>query len=234
MRTPIVTTLVAAIILFLPILVNAQENCSQYYPMSKGTKYTLSTYDKKGTEVKQSINEIIDFSESGNASRATIQTTLKDLKKNEDFTATFHVTCEGDKITLDINDMLQKQMESEMEGKDVTVVIEGTDPVYPNNLEVGQSLPDVRSDIKISSGSANFNFHVYSTNRKVVGKEKVTTPAGTFDCVVITMDNDIKTLLPKSGSSKSWMAEGVGMVKQEDYNKSGKLTESQVLTSFSR
>lgn len=33
--------------------------------------------------------------------------------------------------------------------------------------------------------------------------------------------------------SRVWIAEGIGMVKQESYNKSGKLMASSVLTAYS-
>jgi len=71
-------------------------------------------------------------------------------------------------------------------------------------------------------------------NREVIGKETITTPAGIFDCYVISYNIDLNTNMgmSQSNSAKQWIAEGVGMVKQEDYNKKGEITSSSLLTSF--
>jgi hypothetical protein len=37
-----------------------------------------------------------------------------------------------------------------------------------------------------------------------------------------------------TGSAKQWLAEGVGMVKQESFNKKGKLTGYTELTAFTK
>ena len=69
-------------------------------------------------------------------------------------------------------------------------------------------------------------------NRKVEGKESVTTSAGTFDCFVISYDHESKMGIKIRGSAKQWYSEGVGMVKQENYNKKGKLMGSSLHTLF--
>lgn len=213
------------------ILLNAraQESCSQYYPTKVGVKYEMTSYDKKKRKTQVTNSEVVSFAND----KATIHSVVKDLKKDKITEADFHVICQGDQIMMDLNEMMEEVMKAEMdESEDVSVHITGTDPVVPNNLEVGQSLPDAKSDIAISSGSTNFNFHVYYTDKKVVGMETITVPAGTFDCVVISMNSDTKMLISASGKSKQWIAEGVGLVKQEDYKKNGKKSGYQELTSI--
>lgn len=46
----------------------------------------------------------------------------------------------------------------------------------------------------------------------MVGKETITTTAGTFDCFVITSGHESKMGLKFSNTSKHWLANGVGMV----------------------
>ena len=71
-------------------------------------------------------------------------------------------------------------------------------------------------------------------NRKVEGNETVSTPAGDFECYVITYDTEYKMGIKMTMSSKLWLSEGYGMVKQENYNKKGALIGSSVLTSFEK
>ncbi|MFT5942941.1 MAG: hypothetical protein ACI9Q4_002208, partial [Sediminicola sp.] len=35
-------------------------------------------------------------------------------------------------------------------------------------------------------------------------------------------------------SAKQWLAENIGMVKQENYNKKGKMTGGSILTAFNQ
>ena len=64
------------------------------------------------------------------------------------------------------------------------------------------------------------------------GEESISTPAGTFDCFVITHDFETKMGLKIIGKSKQWLAEGVGLVKQINYSKNGKVNSSSEPTKF--
>lgn len=72
------------------------------------------------------------------------------------------------------------------------------------------------------------------TNRKVEKQETITTPAGTFECFVIYSDNKSKMMMASQNyPSRLWLAEGIGMVKQDSFNKNGKLMSSTLLTARS-
>lgn len=120
--------------------------------------------------------------------------------------------------------------------KDMDTEVTGTNLVLPNNLSVGQTLPDASIDIKISMSGINMDVATKIINRKVIGRESITTPAGTFDCYVITSTTELAMTMGmnQSSNAKEWIAEGVGMVKHEDYNKKGKLTNSSLLTALNK
>ncbi|QYK54526.1 MAG: hypothetical protein KF824_06395 [Fimbriimonadaceae bacterium] len=82
----------------------------------------------------------------------------------------------------------------------------------PAKVEVGASWP---IDQKLRDGDGN---DVLSKAvQKIVGQEKVKTPAGEFDCIVVTMEGTLtvqdekKKATPVTG--KAWYAAGVGTVK---------------------
>ena len=84
-------------------------------------------------------------------------------------------------------------------------------------------------------GAINMNTNVETINRKVEKQESITTPAGTFDCYVIYSETKTKMMMAnKTFPSRTWLAKGVGMVKQESYNKNGKLMGSMVLTQYTK
>lgn len=82
----------------------------------------------------------------------------------------------------------------------------------PAKIVVGSSWP---IDQKLRDGEGNDV--VSKAIQKVVGQEKIKTPAGEFDCIVISMEgtltvqDDKKHSNPVSG--KAWYAAGIGTVK---------------------
>ena len=103
----------------------------------------------------------------------------------------------------------------------------------PADLSVGQSLPDASMDME-AEGPIAIKMHSEMVNRKVEGQEKITTPAGAFDCFIISYDQSMKTIIKMDSSCKQWLSKEAGMVRSEFYNKAGKLTGYQELTSLSR
>ena len=97
-------------------------------------------------------------------------------------------------------------------------------PQYPT---VGK-LPDYDFQFKIFI----VNMKVLGRDRKIVGTEKVETEAGTYDCFVMEETITTKALLMKDVIKvKSWCAYGVGLVKEVNYDKNGKVTSTVILNS---
>ncbi|WP_108422788.1 hypothetical protein [Flagellimonas amoyensis] len=211
----------------------AQSSCSQYYPLVEGTSLQYTNYDKKGKEEGQMDYKITDVSGSGDTVSATMVLEFSDDKGNT-YTSDYGITCDGNVVRIDFKSLMNEQMMSQFE--DVEMDITGTDVELPNNLSVGQALPDSNVNLKMKmAGAVNMNMNVETINRKVEKKESLTTPAGTFDCYVIYSETRTKMMMGnQTVPSRIWLAEGVGMVKQESYNKSGKLMGSTLLTQLSR
>ena len=98
-------------------------------------------------------------------------------------------------------------------------------PRYP---QVGK-LPDYEFQFKFSI----MNMKVSGTDRKVLGTERIDTPAGSFDCFVLEETVTTKALMMKEVEKiKSWYAYGVGLVKEITCDKNGKLLSTMVLDSI--
>lgn len=84
-------------------------------------------------------------------------------------------------------------------------------PRYP---EVGK-LPDYELKIKLLF----FNIKIRGKARKITGVETVKTPAGDYECFVLTEDVSTKAMMSTEKSRvKTWYAYGIGVVKQENYD----------------
>jgi len=213
--------------------VTAQDNCSTFYPMNEGVSMEYTNYNKKGKVEGVSTYKVTEANHAGDTTTATMSINLKDNKGKDIYSTSYNLTCTGNMVTLDYESLLPTEM-MEQYG-DMDIEISGNDIEIPNELSVGQNLKDANVAMKISMSGINMNMTVDMTNRKVEKKESVTTSAGTYDCFVLYSENRSKMMMANQVyPSRVWLAEGIGMVKQETYKKNGDVMSSTMLTAQSK
>ena len=208
------------------LVISAQNNCSKFYPMEEGTKFQITSYDKKDNP-----SAVIDYIvKESSGDTAVIYYDMHDEKGELVLNSEYSIQCENDGISIDFRSLAAPGMMEQY--KDMEVDITGTNLYLPNNLSAGQVLPDADLLMNVSMEPITMKLTVKIFNREVIGEENVTTPAGTFNCVILSQNTESKMGVKVSGSSKEWYAPEVGLVKQESYNKKGKKISSSVLTAF--
>ncbi len=213
----------------------AQDNCSSFYPMNEGASYQYKMFNGKGKLEGSTSYLVSEVNNNGGNTKAAMKLKFEDAKGKNAFESDYTITCTGDGIKIDYKSLFPTQMMQQYENMNVEMDITGTDIELPNNLSVGQDLADANVDIKMSMSGMNMKMAVNTTDRKVIAKESVTTPAGTFDCYVISSNIASKVMMTNMQmADKLWLSEGVGIVKQESYNKKGKLESTMELVSFSK
>ena len=213
------------------ISLSAQNNCSPYYPFSKGQTVTVHQFDRKDRLSTISTYKVVDVNTSGADTTISIDMTVLDgASKDEIAKVQFKAICNGNSTRLDPASMISPQLFEQY--KDMTYSIEGTDFYFPNSLEVGQKLPDTDIKMKVDAGIMKMNMNVSMSDRVVKKKESVTTNAGTFDCFVITYKNELEMGMKQTNYSTQWIAEGVGLVKEETLKSNGKLVSKTLLESI--
>ncbi|ASO03983.1 TapB family protein [Arenibacter algicola] len=228
-------TLILIYSLFLVSSTALSQNCSKYYPMEEGTSFQYTMTNKKGKTEGITDYSITNVENTGGVTTASMNMKFTDEKGKEIFVSDYKLSCTGDVVKIDYNSLVPAQMMKQYTDMGVEMEISGTDIELPNNLSVGQGLDDANVAISIKMTGMNMNIKVDQLNRIVEKKESVTTPAGTYECYVITQDNVSETMgVKQTMQSKLWLAEGVGMVKQETYNKKGDLMSKSELTSFKK
>ena len=227
------TLITLSLILSSTLTIIAQDGCSKFYPMSEGTSMEYTNYNKKGKVEGVSSFKVTEVSTNGDTTNATMAINLKDDKGKEIYNSDYKLSCTGNMVKLDYESILPSEMMKQYSEMDFEV--SGNDIEIPNDLSVGQNLADANVNMKINMGAMNMNMAVDMVNRKVEKKESVTTPAGTYDCYVLYSENRSKVMMANQVyPSRVWLAEGVGMVKQETYKKNGDLMSSTELTSYSK
>jgi len=230
MRTTIYCTLIA---LFFITAGQGQSDCSKYYPMKEGASFQYTNYNKKGKTEGVADYRITEVSNMGGSTQATMSIALKDEKGKEIYNSSYSFSCADNKVSIDYESLFPESMIEQM--GDMEMEITGTDIEIPNNLTVGESLPDANVTMTMSVAGMNMKTVVNILNRKVEKKEMVTTSAGSFNCYVIYSDSQTQTMgMNRTFPSRLWLAEGVGMVKQETYKKDGDIMSRSELTAFNQ
>lgn len=91
----------------------------------------------------------------------------------------------------------------------------------PVDIKVGDNIRDTEIQVKVLTVFTARNIY---NNRSVTARETVKVPAGSFDCFLVEDDE----FFTGSGPFhvKTWVAKGVGMVKQIIYKKDGSVNQT--------
>ena len=208
--------------------VNAQD-CDGYFPYKEGTTFEITQYDKKDKVTGRIVYKVTDVDASSQT--ATYEFEMFDKKDESIMTSSFSAECTGEGIIVDANYMVNPEMIGNYQNMEMTIT--GDNLEIPNNLSVGQTLPDAAVYVAVDMSPIKMNLTSQIQNRKVTAKESVTTPAGTFDCHVLEYETETKVGIKVTTTNKQWLAPKVGVIKDESYNKSGKLMGYSLLTMYS-
>lgn len=210
----------------------AQE-CSTYFSFKKGMKIELASYDKKDKLTATLKYEVLDYKPVNGGFSLVFATETYDPKgkllvKGESFGK-----CNNGDYLTDV-----RNISSEMIPKsaDIKMNIDGDQMAYPANMKVGDKLKD--ANIKVSSslpsGMTLMNITANISNRKVDTFETIDTPAGKFDCLKITYTLNVKFMGNRTLSCTEYLAKGVGVIKQEQFDDKGKKQSSLILTKLDK
>lgn len=227
------------------LILMSGSNCTDFIWFKTGAMMEFETKDEKGKLLSKSKMDISKVYEE-------IGVTVADVKVSDEEGNEFDMQykCAGDKMYMDfgslINQAMQKAGQGDGDNENIQRVIDNTEigfsdgfMDFPKSMYPGQLLDDVSVTIK-SSPTPQVSMEVFSelTDRKVIAKEKITTPAGSFDCMKISgvrkMSMKIMGMNKNMDSSTEyiWFAPGIGLIKQETHDEKGKLGTSMQLTAY--
>ena len=210
----------------------SQIDCKPYVPTEKGTIWEITNYTAKGKISGRIVYELIDKVENGNEITFTVKNTTYDKKDEEIYVNTFEAKCVDGNFEFDMTYKMDGAALQSYQNMDVEV--DASNFKIPEmNESPGTQLEDGTLVVTIGSGGGlGLNMTVFVTDRMVEAQENITTPAGTFDCIVLSQKVSTKMIIKVQGSSKEWYSENIGMVRSESYNKRGKLLGYSELTNL--
>lgn len=219
-------------------LVLAQD-CAGYYYLTENA-FEMTSFDRKDKATSVVTYTVSNVSRENGDVSAEFQSEAKDSKGKVVTQGSGKYKCSGGVIYLDARVSLPSaQMEAY---KDMDVTADEAYIAYPANMSEGQTLPDGSYSMTVSRNGSAFSEITYKVvNRKVEGKEKISTPAGTWDCWRIRSEGQFKATIANSGigfpfnfATTEWFAPGFGIVKTETENKNGKMAGYTLITALKK
>lgn len=207
----------------------AQE-CRLYFPDETGVIREMKSYDQRDRLQSVTRHEIIERVERGDDITLTVRASYLDEDEEEFYNVDLELVCEDGIFKFDMKNFLDPETMAGYEEMGIEVTAD--DLHYPARMNVGDNLPDASIEMVITSnGMTILTTTVSLTDRKVEAMENIETEAGVFNCYKISYNTGTKAgFINVSGSAVEWVADGVGTVRSENYNRRGRLTGYSVLT----
>ncbi len=212
------------------------DNCNGYYPTKAGTVYEISSYngnDKLTGVAKYGISDAVT---AGDTLILSVSGAWNDNNGKPLHTSSFKVKCLHSTVFMNMSNMGLLDPKQTFPGKG-SVTMQGDYLNIPSNPHPDEVLKSGTLTIILdhTRKKDTIPWLITSTisNRRVEKMEKITTPAGTFNCVKITYDVSTFTIFVVKSHVAEWYALNTGIVRSERYSEDGQIQGYSVLTSIS-
>ena len=198
----------------------------------------MTMYDKKQKESGKVVYTITGSAKTGTSTSAAFNSEVFNEKGKSISKSSGKYKCTGGILLVDAKVALPSDQSSLYQ--DAEVKAEDSFIEYPASMSSGQALKDASFKMDmIKNGSTFSTVNFEESERKVIGKESITTPAGTWECWKITFNAFMKVTMTGIGipvrmQVTEWFAPGFGIVKTETANKNGKLMGSTMITKVQK
>ncbi len=227
--------LILTIIMSFVIVVGTySQECNAALFLKKGSELEYTSYTKKGKEDGKSIHKTTEVTESDGKFTADIKTTVIDKKGKEAMTLDYQAVCKDGLFSVDMSRFFNSAQLAQYDAEDIKLEMDGNVLEFPADMTSETELNDGNFTVRVNKGDFTIITMTFDvTNRKVVGTEKITTKAGTFECQKVTFDFESKAGIIKfRGSGTEWYLKDKVIVRSESYNKKGKLMAYSELTGM--
>jgi hypothetical protein len=203
------------------VIPGTAQDCKTYYYLQNNKTIEMTFYNKKGDENGKQVYTVSDVKNGGSTTTGTINSEMFDKKGKSFAKAKGTIQCKGGVMMVDMKMSLpaaQQEQFGNTDAKADNIYIE-----YPASMNIGDQLKDATMDMQIENNGMKQAVSMIVNNRKVEGKESVTTPAGTWDCYKISYKSKItiRTMgigIPVNYEGTEWYAPRFGVVKTQSKN----------------
>lgn len=216
------TCLALACFSFMP-----SDDCSRYAPAKQGMELTYKQFNAKDKPEGSTRTTVLAVKDGG--STIEVQNEAFDKKDKSLGAARYELRCEGGTYYLDMENLVTAEQKNSFKNMNVKVEADKLD--IPANPSAGQKLKDgtLKMNGSTEGSPIGMSLTINITNRQVAAVEDIVVPAGTYKAVKITYDVESKMVFTIRSKVAEWYVKDLGIVRNETYDKNGKLLGYMVL-----
>lgn len=194
------------------------QDCTGYYFLQNNKTIEMAILNKKGEQNAKQVYSVSNVNSSGSSATADLASEMFDKKGKSMAKGKAKIKCNGGVMMVDMKMSIPQQpggpsMDSDVQADNIYIE-------YPNEMNVGDALKDAKMQMEMDNNGLKQSIDMEVFDRKVEGKEKITTPAGSWDCYKISYKSKmrIKTMgigMPMNIEGTEWFAPGFGIVKTQ-------------------
>ncbi|HMH22035.1 MAG TPA: hypothetical protein VK563_09675 [Puia sp.] len=193
------------------------QDCKSYFFLQKNKTIEMTIYNKKGEPNGKMVYLVSDVATAGATTTAALASEMFDKKGKSTAKANSSIRCNGGVMMIDMKMMIPQQQAAQFK---TDVKADNVYLEYPANMQPGADLKDGNFSMEMNNGGLAQTLNMLISNRKVEGKESVTTEAGTWDCFKISFKSKIGVKtgfinIPINMDGTEWFAPGFGVVKSQ-------------------
>jgi hypothetical protein len=208
-------------------------DCSSLAWFKKGTVMQYSMTSGVGKDMGTTTTTINDVRKDGTATIADYTTTWGEGK-----TINASYKCENGRIYMNMKSLFSDIMAG-MKRPGIEVEVTDAYLAFPGNMKPGDNLEGGVFELKMKQEGKDFMImRSEIKDRKVESIEKITTPAGSWDCMKLVETRSISTEMmgrkmpAQEIKSVQWFTPVAGLVKFASYDANGKVTFETELVSI--
>jgi len=211
-------TLLLGSLLSIMLFPAIAQDCKNYYYLQNNKTIEMTIYNKKGVANGKQVYTVSEVKSSGGGITGTVNSELFDKKGKSMAKGHSEIECTNGSMMIDMKMLLpsaQQEQFAKAKVKADKIYIE-----YPATMKAGDQLKDATLNMTIDNNGMTQTVNMVVSDRKVEGKESVTTTAGTWECFKLSYKSKItvKTMgigIPINIEGTEWFAPGFGIVKTE-------------------
>lgn len=217
---------VCILLLLLARSLHAQSSCDEMLLLADSDlELEYTTYDNNGKACAKVKTKVILVEETKQGTIFHFESNTQPCKGTmaDRQLRTYYIRCHHDTLYTSMKAMLPPGTLESYSG--MQLVSDGTDLKTPKQLKENDELPAASLSVVVNSNGVKLiTLKANTSARKVEKKESITTPAGTFECIKVSETTEVKVgMITNKTVTNTWYAPGMGMIKQETYDKKGKL-----------
>jgi len=215
------------------VYVNGQDDCSLYNVYRVGSSFKMVHYDKKGKASGVTETTIASLDKIPKGFSMVFRQKFSNLE-DYSFENEYESKCVDGVLYVNLSKMMDPSTMQAYENMEFETVADEVS--IPMDALPGDQLDDGSLTVAINTGTpVKMTMSFYMTNRQVAGKETITTPAGTFECLKITYDLQSQIgFIKVSSSVVEYVSENKWTIRTETYNKKGKLESYSVIEEINK